>query len=41
MQGIIGKRLKRHHMVHHHKNPYSCYGVTIPLWDKVFGTLQR
>lgn len=31
--------LKRHHMQHHYKTPDRRFGVSSPLWDKVFGTL--
>jgi sterol desaturase/sphingolipid hydroxylase (fatty acid hydroxylase superfamily) len=30
--------LKRYHMKHHYKTWESRFGVTSPLWDKVFGT---
>lgn len=37
------KRLKRHHLLHHfsekHKDKH--YGVSSPLWDRVFGTLKN
>ncbi|MBX3464223.1 MAG: sterol desaturase family protein [Planctomycetes bacterium] len=39
MPGAIGKRLKRHHLLHHHATPDQRFGVTSPLWDAVFGTL--
>jgi sterol desaturase/sphingolipid hydroxylase (fatty acid hydroxylase superfamily) len=32
------KFLKRYHMQHHYKTPDARYGVSSPLWDKVFGT---
>ena len=31
-------RLKRHHMQHHFSNPSRGFGVSSPLWDKVFRT---
>lgn len=34
----IGKFLKRYHMVHHHAGVEARWGVSIPLWDRVFGT---
>jgi sterol desaturase/sphingolipid hydroxylase (fatty acid hydroxylase superfamily) len=34
-----GKRLKRHHMIHHHTGENARWGVSSPLWDWVFGTL--
>jgi sterol desaturase/sphingolipid hydroxylase (fatty acid hydroxylase superfamily) len=34
----FGKDLRRHHMLHHFKDPESRFGVSSPLWDWVFGT---
>jgi sterol desaturase/sphingolipid hydroxylase (fatty acid hydroxylase superfamily) len=34
----FGKFLRRYHLEHHFKNPYSGYGVSSPLWDYAFGT---
>jgi dihydroceramide fatty acyl 2-hydroxylase len=31
--------LKRYHMQHHFKTPEKRFGVSSPLWDKVFGTM--
>jgi sterol desaturase/sphingolipid hydroxylase (fatty acid hydroxylase superfamily) len=31
--------LKRYHMQHHFKTPELRFGVSSPLWDKVFGTM--
>ena len=39
-QSNIGKSLKNHHMQHHYVNPNSRWGVSTPLWDFVFGTLE-
>ena len=33
------KFLKRYHMQHHYKTPEQRFGVSSPMWDKVFGTL--
>lgn len=33
-------RLRRHHFGHHFGHPMSNHGVTIALWDRVFGTLE-
>lgn len=33
-----GLALKKHHMLHHFKDPSSRYGVSNMLWDGVFGT---
>lgn len=32
------KFLKRYHMQHHYKTPEQRYGVSSPVWDKVFRT---
>ena len=31
--------LKRYHMQHHFKTPEQQFGVSSPLWDRVFGTM--
>jgi len=36
----VGKYLKRHHLVHHHTGYEAKYGVTSPLWDIVFRTMD-
>ena len=33
------KYLRRYHMMHHFKTPNARFGVSSPVWDKVFGTL--
>jgi len=33
--------LRKHHFHHHFGHPMSNHGVTLPIWDKVFGTLER
>jgi sterol desaturase/sphingolipid hydroxylase (fatty acid hydroxylase superfamily) len=33
------KFLKRYHMQHHFKTPDERFGVSSPLWDKIFGTM--
>jgi sterol desaturase/sphingolipid hydroxylase (fatty acid hydroxylase superfamily) len=35
--GVL-KLLKRYHMQHHYKTPDKRFGVSSPLWDKVFNT---
>ncbi len=35
-----GEWARRHHLQHHYGNPNLNHGVTSPLWDHVFGTLQ-
>jgi len=36
----FGKFLKNSHMQHHYVSPSSRWGVSSPLWDYVFGTLE-
>ena len=38
--GAYGRFLRRHHFHHHFGNPKSNHGVTSPIWDWVFGTLE-
>jgi dihydroceramide fatty acyl 2-hydroxylase len=33
------KFMKRHHMLHHFKDPDSRFGVSSPIWDLVFSTM--
>lgn len=42
-QGLnaYGRWLRRHHFHHHFGNPRMNHGVTSPVWDVVFGTLQK
>ncbi|MFD2146414.1 sterol desaturase family protein [Mucilaginibacter antarcticus] len=35
-KGNIWKRIKQHHMLHHYQDPDKGYGVSSPLWDKIF-----
>lgn len=35
-----GRFLRRHHFYHHFGNPKANHGVTSPLWDWLFGTLE-
>jgi sterol desaturase/sphingolipid hydroxylase (fatty acid hydroxylase superfamily) len=30
--------LRARHLAHHDRDSQSCFGVTSPLWDRVFGT---
>jgi sterol desaturase/sphingolipid hydroxylase (fatty acid hydroxylase superfamily) len=39
-RGPYGRWARRHHLHHHFRNPASNYGVSTPLWDRVFGTLE-
>jgi len=36
-----GRWLRRHHFHHHLGHPMSNHGVTVPVWDLVFGTYER
>ena len=38
MNGRYLKFLKKYHMLHHFKTPDQRFGVSSPLWDRVFGT---
>lgn len=40
-RGRYGRLVRRHHFHHHHGHPLVNHGVTTPLWDRVFGTLER
>ncbi|RCH56010.1 fatty acid hydroxylase [Mucilaginibacter hurinus] len=35
-KGAFWKRIKQHHMLHHYSDPSKGYGVSSPLWDKIF-----
>ena len=37
----FGKFLRRYHLEHHFKHPDSGFGVSLPIWDYVFGTAPR
>lgn len=39
MTSLLGRWLKRYHMVHHHTGENARWGVSSPLWDWVFGTM--
>jgi sterol desaturase/sphingolipid hydroxylase (fatty acid hydroxylase superfamily) len=41
LKGKVGLFLKHHHVKHHYKDPSMRYGVSSPLWDFVFGTIDR
>ena len=36
----IGQSLQRNHMRHHYLTPDARWGVSSPLWDYVFGTIE-
>jgi sterol desaturase/sphingolipid hydroxylase (fatty acid hydroxylase superfamily) len=40
-RGFYGRWMRRHHLHHHFGNPWSNHGVTSPVWDVVFRTLER
>jgi len=35
-KGVIWKKIKQHHMLHHYQDPDKGYGVSSPFWDKIF-----
>ena len=35
-KGALWKKIKQHHMLHHYQDPDKGYGVSSPLWDKIF-----
>jgi 4-hydroxysphinganine ceramide fatty acyl 2-hydroxylase len=37
-KGSLWKKIKQHHMLHHYQDPEKGYGVSSPLWDKIFGS---
>jgi sterol desaturase/sphingolipid hydroxylase (fatty acid hydroxylase superfamily) len=37
-KGNIWKKIKQHHMLHHYQDPDKGFGVSSPLWDKIFGS---
>jgi 4-hydroxysphinganine ceramide fatty acyl 2-hydroxylase len=37
-KGSIWKKIKQHHMLHHYQDPDKGYGVSSPLWDRIFGS---
>jgi len=41
MHSGYAKYLKRYHMKHHYKDPYTRYGVSSPIWDWIFGTVGK
>ncbi len=40
-RGRYGRWVRRHHFQHHFGAPMSNHGVSIPVWDVVFGTHRR
>ncbi len=41
MRSRLARGIKRHHMIHHHVGAESRWGVSSPLWDWVFGTIDE
>jgi sterol desaturase/sphingolipid hydroxylase (fatty acid hydroxylase superfamily) len=41
MKSKTAQWVKHHHIRHHYSNDTRGYGVTTPLWDYVFGTMDR
>jgi 4-hydroxysphinganine ceramide fatty acyl 2-hydroxylase len=37
-KGAFWKSIKQHHMLHHYQDPTKGYGVSSPLWDKIFNS---
>jgi sterol desaturase/sphingolipid hydroxylase (fatty acid hydroxylase superfamily) len=37
----MGRKLRRHHSLHHFKSPEARFGVSTPFWDHVFGTMPK
>ena len=40
LRGRVPRYLRQHHLTHHYRIPESRFGVSSPLWDRVFGTLR-
>jgi sterol desaturase/sphingolipid hydroxylase (fatty acid hydroxylase superfamily) len=40
-RNAYGEWARRHHLHHHFQNAEANHGVTSPIWDWVFGTLER
>jgi sterol desaturase/sphingolipid hydroxylase (fatty acid hydroxylase superfamily) len=41
LKGKVGLWLKHHHVLHHYRDPEKGFGVSSPLWDYVFGTMEH
>jgi len=39
LRGRVARFLRQHHLTHHFRTPEIRFGVSSPLWDRVFGTL--
>jgi sterol desaturase/sphingolipid hydroxylase (fatty acid hydroxylase superfamily) len=40
MTSKVGRYLRKYHLQHHYSSERSKYGVSSPLWDYIFGTVQ-
>jgi sterol desaturase/sphingolipid hydroxylase (fatty acid hydroxylase superfamily) len=40
LRGRVARYLRQHHLTHHFRTPEIQFGVSSPLWDRVFGTLR-
>ena len=40
MKFSLWQKMKHHHILHHYHDPEKGYGVSSPLWDHVFGTVD-
>lgn len=40
-RNAYGRWVRLHHFHHHHGHPMTNHGVTSPIWDRLFGTLER
>ena len=40
LRGRVSRYLRQHHLTHHYRMPETRFGVSSPLWDRVFGTLR-
>jgi sterol desaturase/sphingolipid hydroxylase (fatty acid hydroxylase superfamily) len=39
-RGRVLRYLRQHHLTHHFRTPEARFGVSSPLWDRVFGTVR-
>ncbi len=37
----VFKKLWRYHIYHHCKYPNACFGISVPWWDDIFGTVPQ
>ena len=40
MTSTVGRYLRKYHLQHHFSHEHSKYGVSSPLWDYVFGSVE-